>query len=606
MKGLRSFLLLLVASGLLVSSSGCAANRAGFITLSQPKVWHDNAIVATTGEQLKEITDFRDGAEPTALQGRRLRSFLQVLALTGTFRVTPSSPGTPAQGDDRQSEAQPKAVESFPDQQQSPVLALDDLKKFLEGIQEDPFDGLQRVDDFYQMAGGLQLTHLRDTASMRKRWSMYLVGFDISLVPGDKTSEGYGAYVELQVKVDPKDTNEAEDVYVYSVWPQRYADRFEEALSVREDFYLTLTGKAQSAGWSAQMAQDLAQRHQDDLALIQRYPLISGFIKGPRRFGWEFNPRLRIVTKRRWILPDRPEPTFWLESGLRHCYALVAVKDGRIEVDKTLAKLGKEDLEQIAKHDPNTVINFKGLMGKYADLLKDVFDDQEAKRLRTMLRNLEKQMEKEASSKDVLRERFRALKLCHGAILGLCGRQGKKGIKSLKFTAECHWFDRRNGTKVRADSKVFYASNSMTVELPDKLDRTLEDVWAVWPNEGPSDKETTVTIRGQNFGNDARVFVGGKEVRPEKVTVVGRRLVVATFPPLGEVLVDKDRTVSVKVITGGESLSAGKAFTYYIPEKHTTQGAHPSPGLGLEELFRKIGDIVVTFSVKLPKDSKTK
>ena len=185
--------------------------------------------------------------------------------------------------------------------QQSPGLTFTDLAA--QSLNEDPIDLLQRADDFNQILNGLKLTHLRDTLSMVPGWSVYLLKFDVSLHPGDITQEDHGARVRFVVVKDPNNaeaTDPKDKVRIYGIWPQRYADRFKETSSLREDFRLALENAVQGPKASGSGALDLAQRSEEDLALIQRYPLVAGFIDSHNdAFGWEFNPRLRIVKKDR-------------------------------------------------------------------------------------------------------------------------------------------------------------------------------------------------------------------------------------------------------------------------------------------------------------------
>ncbi|MFN3467888.1 MAG: IPT/TIG domain-containing protein, partial [Candidatus Brocadiales bacterium] len=346
---------------------------------------------------------------------------------------------------------------------------------------------------------------------------------------------------------------------------QRYAERFHETLSLREDFQLALKAAAQAQKWSAETAQELAQRYEDDSAFIQRYPLISGFVRGSRNFGWEFNPRLRIVTRKRFILPSRPKPMYWMEPGAHHCYALVAVNDGRIEAGKTLLMTSEEDLKNIALGEKVGLTDLHGLKRMYEDVLKQTPEGPDKVILEETLQRLFTQALNEKDE-----EKLSECVAFHRHILDLCGRHGRDGIKKLELrVSRCHWFNLHNGKKVEVGGgEVLGTSNPMIIELPDKLDRTLEKIWPVRPNWGLTDQETTVTIKGENFSTDARVFVGGIEVEPKKVSVVGKNFIVATFPKIDNELLegDTEKKFAVKVITGGDSLFARDAFTYKKPK----------------------------------------
>jgi len=634
--------------------------------------------------QLGKINIFEDKVDLNAIQGKRARRYYQVLGLKGAVDLqfpvvavpSPTTPATPA-AEDRKKTGEGAQVLPKPAPQEYITAKVTPDEKQGAGLEiEDPFDGLQRVDDFYQTLSGVRLTHLRDTASMQKGWSVYLLGFDISLVPGSTTSENYSAYVELEITgKKANDATNNEKIRVYSVWPQRYAERFSESLSLRESFCLALKESAQFQKWSAEMAQELAQRYEDDSALIQRYPLISGFVRGSRNFGWEFNPRLRIVTRKRFILPGHPKPVYWMEPGVRHCYVLVAVNDGRIEARKALLTMSSKDLENIAFGGKTGLTDLSDLVEMYKDVLEQVselekekgrleealkrlfggalgekddldkwndfkeslcvWQDNHTELIRLMnqatcarpkklfgfggndlkriasekmvrgmdidsikglydiaIQNVQKILEKQGKQvpqdlKDYFEslerhivcvdgedlakwERFSEWVALHRCVLGLCGHQGKDGIKKLELkVSKCCWFNLHNGKKVEVDGgEVLGTPNPMTVELPDKLDRTLESIWPVRPDCGLTNQETTVTIKGENFSTDARVFVGGIEIEPRKVSVVGKDFIVATFPSIPEELLEgaDKKAFAVKVITGGDSLVAGDAFTYIKPK----------------------------------------
>jgi hypothetical protein len=494
--------------------------------------------------------------------------------------------------------------------QQSPGLTLNEVLG--DKISEDPIDLLQRTDDFNQILNGLKLTHLRDTLSMESGWSIYLLKFDISLLPGDATQEEYGAHVAFQIQ-EPKN-----QIRVYSVWPQRYADRFQEVSSTRDDFRLALQGAAQGTEWAANIAQDLAQRYEEDLAMIQRYPLISGFTDGnANTFGWEFNPRLRIVTKDwHWPLTDKQEHVYWLEPGLRQVYALLAVRDCRVEVKKKLLILSPTSLGAILKG--KGLYTLEELKHEYINIEKEYaapecepVDTSEANpsnkdsrqyqdELQRQFKKLDKFMEDEqrltqeielkkqrpaallavAKLNDEVRalqkQELQKLTTLHKyALNSRIGRQGALGLTRLTLKVRRTWFNRKNGYTVPPEQDVLLTAQSnasavhsqsddlvLNVSLPDKLDRTLWQLSTVIPDRGSIDEPTKVTIRGQNFSNDARVFVAGHEATD--VEVLGRDFLTATFPKIDEQLLEgaKKKKFTVTVFTGGDPLQSRDAFTY--------------------------------------------
>ena len=565
-------------------SGGCGANRVGTIMVADSLVWEDNAVAATSGAPYSEITKFGVIANQnlTALQGSRAHRYYQASGIRGAVRVQlPAGTAGDSETGNKQQPAKNEQklvdVPALPDSptaavlppQQSPGLTFTDLAA--QSLNEDPIDLLQRADDFNQILNGLKLTHLRDTLSMLPGWSVYLLKFDISLHPGDITQEDHGARVRFVVEKDK------EKVRIYGIWPQRYADRFKETSSLREDFRLALETAVQGPKASGSGALDLAQRSEEDLALIQRYPLVAGFIdRFNDAFGWEFNPRLRILKKNRWILPDKPEHVYWLEPGLRQVYALLAVKDCRIHMPKKLIKISENDLEKVIVDQSG--VRLEELIEEY----KRLKDPYAGDCTRTNLPDIDKAINRIKQLKEEGKQ-VEALKSLHADILRRIGDQGDGGLKKVDLKVERSWFNRKTGRVLAPEEDSTLSSNEsvtsshnppLEVLLPEKVDRTLSGLTAVLPREGLIGETTRVTILGQNFSNDARVFVAGQEA--QNVEVLGRDFITALLPGIKKELLNGEpsKKFAVTVFTGGEALQAQEAFTYIAPR--ATPSANPT------------------------------
>jgi hypothetical protein len=310
--------------------------------------------------------------------------------------------------------------------------------------------------------------------------------------------------------------------------------------------------------------------------MVQRYPLISGFIDGnTNTFGWEFNPRLRIVTKDRlWPLTDKQEHVYWLEPGLRQVYVLLAVKDCLVEMKKKLFTLSEKNFDDILENKgPYTLetlrMEYIALRTQHpaagcspnTSLPPDDINQQFANFTR--------------SPREEVKKKLISL---HQAIVGTIGQQGKfkNTDNTLTFTVKRTWFNRNSGHLVQPESDVLATAVtnssqsasplgeiSLVVSLPDKPDRTLTGLTPVLPERGSIDESTKVTIRGQNFSNDARVFIANQEAT--EVEVLGRDFLTATFPKIDKKLLegDNEKVFSVTVLTGGDSLFHPRAFTYF-------------------------------------------
>lgn len=171
---------------------------------------------------------------------------------------------------------------------------------------------------------------------------MYLLGFDVSINGGGWTSSsgllssGYKAYIRIEIEnAEPYD-----DARVYAVAPQQYAERFKEGLTLRNDLNLALALEKSGPGQGGKFALDRTHKSEEQLALIQRYPLISGYIEGPKIFGWTINPRFHIGERGRataWLLGQyRTESG--MEDGVRSVLAAIVVKTGPSEAEKRGAK----------------------------------------------------------------------------------------------------------------------------------------------------------------------------------------------------------------------------------------------------------------------------
>lgn len=507
-----NFLLFILITFISLYSLGCAANRTGTITISSPRVWQDHAVVATAGEQYQMLNSVGEDINKDLLknfQGKRARRYYDVRGLRGSFQMQYPS-GTALNGTstaESESSTGTSGLMELPDmpnysdidkylpeEKQSKGITFTDFKDiFGSEINEDPIDLLQRVDDFNQILSGMKLTHLRDTLSMEKGWSVYLLGFDISLLPGDKTQEGHGARVEFTVN------NNNDAVRIYSIWPQRYADRFQEGTSLREDFRLALKGAAQGSEWAAQMAMDMAQRYEDDLAHIQRYPLISGFINnnnGTQSFGWEFNPRIRTVTKDRiWPLTNKPMIEYWLEPGVRQCYALLAIKDERTEANNRLLEFSENNLEKIAFGGTVKLMTLKDLIYDYQEIINNVASEKKAKTSKNYLEESPKKNNSSDSSKMVVS--IKAIDVNH---------EQKKAEEYLKKLITC----KESGLGSEGDKDRW-----------DNFKKSLNR----WQNKHEElvkliDKDSSNTLR-KIVDDDLKKLATGKEidVQREKITI---------------------------------------------------------------------------------------
>jgi hypothetical protein len=368
---------------------------------------------------------------------------------------------------------------------------------------EEALDILRRKEDFGDLFTGTLLKYIRDDLSLRPERELYLLEFDISVNPDGFTSSsglfnsGYSARV--RVDLTPPNTNYA--ARVYAIAPQQYAERFREGLARRNDLSLALDLEKQGPGQGAKFALDRAMRSQEELALIQRYPLISSIIDSETKFGWQINPRFRVV--------DRPAYISWLtgrygvensmEDGIRT--GLVAIEVTRKTLEKAIT-------------------------------------DEKQKKISVTQRD---QIIEEERSQDI----------------------------ELKLTVNTYWesndLHHRIGDSVNRDFKVLLPGNQDKTFID--REKETEKGKAIHPQSGPGNRENVITIRGQNFGTRADVYIGSTKAC--SVRILSRDLIEAILPKCAGG--DKDTVCNkpqdIKVISHGDSyLKQGQVtFTYEQP-----------------------------------------
>jgi hypothetical protein len=290
------------------------------------------------------------------------------------------------------------------------------------------------------------------------------------------------------------------------------------------------------------------------------------------------------VTKDRiWPLPDKQEHVYWLEPGVRQVYALLAVKDCRIHMPKHLIKISEKDLKEIIADESDArlldlIAEYNNLSQPYAtDCTRSELPNIESPVAKIRELNQERrQVTSDDARKKIRTQQEEILKSLHAVTLRRIGHRGDgRKLEKLHLKVERSWFNRNTGRVLAPEEDIIFSSYAagvtspqdiiLTVDLPEKVDRTLAGLSAVLPKEGPIGEATKVTILGQNFSNDARVFVAGQEA--QNVEVLGRDFITALFPKINKELLngEAEKKFTVTVFTGGDALQASEAFTYIGP-----------------------------------------
>jgi len=465
-KALRAYALLLAVSAI----GGCSL--AGEIGVSHPRVWRQEAIAQDASRRLEQLRDTQkelsDGLKNLA--GWRLRKEIIETQLRASAVKAADAGGARPQI----TAPEPPKVSAT---EKIPELKREDLGQ--EKLGEETLDLLRRQEDFGDLFTGTLLKYIRDDHSLRSDHELYLLSFDISANSGGWTgssgwlSSGYSAHVRIDIE-DP-----IGDVRVYAIAPQQYSERFKEGLARRNDLSVALDVEGRGPGEGARFALDRARRSQEELALIQRYPLISGFIEGKHSFGWKISPRFRITDKPvylRWLAGNYGIES-GMEDGVRSVLAAIEIRRGPAERDKD---------------------------------------------------------------------------------------------KSIKLNITTYW------ESVDWHHRISDAeTRPMTVTLPKDPEKKFHGTTPVRPNTGPGNIENVITIRGNDFGTRADVYVGS--MKACAVQVLSRKFMEVKLPKCYEGYGCGGKPLEIKIISHGDSYLDPQlaSFTYTDPLAKVKEGARP-------------------------------
>jgi len=483
---------------LILGVMGCSAH--GQITVSHPRVWRQETIAQDSSARINELKRDRQELESALklVAGSRLRrETIETQVAVSAKSQTPIDKTKPVSADAAKVDATKEPADF-----QKVTKEYDALLGTSAG--EEALDILRRKEDFGDLFTGTLLKYIRDDLSLRPERELYLLEFDISVNPDGFTSSsglfssGYSARVRADIT--PENTNYA--ARVYAIAPQQYAERFREGLARRDDLSLALDLEKQGPGQGAKFALDRAMRSQEELALIQRYPLISSVVDSETKFGWQINPRFRVI--------DRPAYISWLTGK----YGVENSMEDGIRTGLVAVEITRKTIE--------TVIADKSIDAQRRDTLIE-----------------------EERQKDVV----------------------------LKLELSTYWESNNLHQKIEDSSKreihVLLPGNQVKTFVQPQIQTGTgkETRHAVHPQSGPGNRENVITIRGQNFGTRADVYVGS--MKACAVRILSRDLIEATLPKCAGSDTDTicTKPQDIKVISHGDSyLKTGQVtFTYEQP-----------------------------------------
>lgn len=342
---------------------GCSAG--GQIRVSQPRIWRQETVAQDASARINELKRDRQELESALkpVAGSRLRrETIETRVSLSAKSALPIDKTTPVSTE----AAKIDATQDLPELAKT-TKEYDAL--IGTGAGEEVLDILRRKEDFGDLFTGTLLKYIRDDLSLRPERELYLLEFDLSVNPDGFTASsglftsGYSARIRMRVTPKSSDYH----ARVYAIAPQQYAERFREGLARRNDLSLALDLEKQAPGQGAKFALDRARKSQEELALIQRYPLISSIVDSDTKFGWQINPRFRVV--------DRPVSISWLtgrygvensmEDGIRTGLVAIEVTRQRIKDAMENTTLDTNQREEIIKDEKRKDIELQLTMNTY-------------------------------------------------------------------------------------------------------------------------------------------------------------------------------------------------------------------------------------------------
>jgi hypothetical protein len=337
----------------------------GVISTTEAKVWDEGQAQPFLAHQLGKIEKLGDSPDLMGLQGKRARSSATSIEVRGATQLELGTSGV--LGSSTTSEFTDIRILDA-----STAVPVISYKLASSEVTPDPIDQLFRVDDYYGAYEGVRMSKLRDTLSYDSGWSMYMLGFNVAVRPGIFSRRDYQAVVTYQIKqyctgqrpeangsADCKsvsglnccalsaDDSRQDHVRIYAVNPQRYSLRYGEDMM---DYYRALAaGKVAvpvaegATGWPVNLSAQMGRKYMEALEHIQRYPIISGFVDGPRyAFGWVLNPSPRITTT-----ANRVRIQGQMLDDNYSLTAIVMVKDKPFEINPWVYNLSEKKLAEL-------------------------------------------------------------------------------------------------------------------------------------------------------------------------------------------------------------------------------------------------------------------
>jgi len=599
------------------SITGCGHLDKGTIAVSCGRIWRDNETMRVTSEHLKNIEKTAASLDSRRMQAVRHRSAID--ALRSTFSLA-GAVGADEGNDSKSGITNDVTNPSLP--------TLERMFSFLtnnvaDNVNEDPLHVLQREDTVQQIIAETKLIHLRDSASNQDGWSLYRLGIDISVLPSGRFARNHSAFVELTIMPTGK-TDSTDSVRVYALWPQHYADRVLERSRIESTRRGAMALNLRNPYGKAKGSVESASSHVDEIAHVQRYPSVAGFISGPRTFGWEVFPKLTRRKRFRWFwIGSRLKDVLRLQPGLQSRCVLLAVNDKNLRLPKTIVAWDwnefddqrkkidqlkdqlkdepkderkderKRKARELENEERDLESRAKKLIGSYNYVLKEartMLEEEDFWRneftnivsttnivpTNIVSTNIVSNADIKETAWSIITKRLREwinngrpnaenqkkLERVHYEFVNMKKKYLQHEAAKINLSATAKW---RNVKSGRLHAPTREVTDSVTLILPLKVDRTLSGETPVLPDSGPASKTTTVTIMGQDFGADADVFVGPQ--RATNVTVLSGEYIVADFPPLDKAWYRNGTNryhATVKVLTGGDSLMQEKAFTYFL------------------------------------------
>lgn len=515
--------------------------KYGEIFVEFPDVWNERRLIEYIKIRTEDLSDMRrlykEGLQATLKESRTVSVGI---GAGSSEKTEPSTPQAPA--------------------------------KVAEGLILSPQERFRHKSTFLAEVELQRLVEGRDDNTLLRGYGIYLLRFLISVVPGKRYNRFFrfffpfktrfdsrNAYAEVTVRIGLpgiedlkeeemrlikkedikeweeklKDIEKRRKPYIFNFIPQEYVQHIGALSAIGTKFGLDLAqpstetqtqspspaeekGKSNNPTvktgplwklfsgapqWQAMPASLRSAYEAQSEAVLSHQTLIA-FMRDEDEVGWLFGPR--------FVGPGRQVP----EKGVRQVYVLAAIPGELPMVKLTMS---------------TNWVNIKDHSKRAYDYLKVCELLEQYNSINNEIDEITQHQKISKSWKDII-------------VSKVCKVYSLMPFRTGKLFLPCD------------EDKACRADESKIGDIKPK-------VTSIHPDSGPSDVETQVLIKGENFDLQTRVEMDGKDIHP--VTLINREVLITTMPSIK----DGPKTTTIRVVTPiGISDPTDKAkFKYTSP-----------------------------------------